>query len=353
VIARLFSDLKVPFQLQPDMFRKDETLVHEAIREALVNALIHADYRGQGGIVIEKYRDRITMSNPGSLLLPIEQLYQGGISECRNQSLQLMFQQIGGGEKAGSGIDKIRQGWASQKWRTPLIRETARPDRVEVTLPMVSLLPPTSVEKLHQAIGTKFGRLGPEEVQTLVTADVEGEVTNFRLRQLSDRHATEITKLIQGLVSKGFLDKDGYGRAATYRLSKSLAAPIAPVKGGSNSGHNPMDSGHKEGRSGHKEEGTPDIDPEKDPVLLAIAEPARKSPRLKPDEMQPIILRLCERRYLTFRQLASILGREPGGLQRWALRPMAQKGQLLLKYPETPNHPKQAYATNPEPRTAH
>ena len=29
---------QVPFQLQPDLFRKDETLVHEAIREALVNA---------------------------------------------------------------------------------------------------------------------------------------------------------------------------------------------------------------------------------------------------------------------------------------------------------------------------
>ena len=131
VLSRLFADLKVPFQLRPDMFRKDETIVHEAIREALVNALIHADYRGKGGIVIEKYRDRITLSNPGSLLLPVEQLFQGGISECRNKSLQLMFQQIGGGEKAGSGIDKIRQGWASQKWRLPLIRETTRPDRVQ------------------------------------------------------------------------------------------------------------------------------------------------------------------------------------------------------------------------------
>jgi ATP-dependent DNA helicase RecG len=76
VLSRLFDGLKVPFQLQPDMFRKDETLVHEAIREALVNALIHADYRGMGGVVIEKYRDRITLANPGSLLLPIEQLFR-------------------------------------------------------------------------------------------------------------------------------------------------------------------------------------------------------------------------------------------------------------------------------------
>lgn len=103
--------IKIPFQLGPDLFRKDDTIVHEAIREALVNALIHADYRGQGGVVIDKYPDRFEFSNPGSLLISIEQLLRGGISECRNKSLQLMFQMIGGGEKAGSGIDKIRQGW--------------------------------------------------------------------------------------------------------------------------------------------------------------------------------------------------------------------------------------------------
>ncbi len=347
VLSRLFADLKVPFQLQPDMYRKDETLVHEAIREALVNALIHADYRGQGGIIIEKYRDRIMMSNPGSLLLPIEQLFQGGISECRNKALQLMFQQIGGGEKAGSGIDKIRQGWASQKWRLPLIGETTRPDRVRIVLPMISLLPQASLDKLQRILGSEFGGLGPEEVQALVTADVEGEVTNFRLRQFSDHHATDITRRLQSLVSKGLLEKDGHGRAATYRLAGPLAASITPDTTEVDSGQRGTNSGHKGERSGHTDDQAPDIDPENDPRLLAIAEPARQNSRLKPERMRRIIRHLCTDRFLTFRQLAALLKREPGGLQRWTLRPMAQQGELLRKYPETPNHPRQAYRTNP------
>ena len=220
VIARLFADLKVPFQLQPDMFRKDETLVHEAIREALVNALIHTDYRGQGGIVIEKYRDRITMSNPGSLLLPIEQLYQGGISECRNKSLQLMFQQIGGGEKAGSGIDKIRQGWRAQHWRLPIIREQVQPDRVNVVLPMVSLLPEESLERLRTRFGPKFNRLNSLEVQALVTADLEGAVSNQRLQEVCEEHPADLTKMLHNLVSRGFLHQDGQNRWASYRLPR-------------------------------------------------------------------------------------------------------------------------------------
>ena len=38
-------------------------------------------------------------------------------------SLQKMFQMIGAGDKAGSGIDKIRRGWESQQWRTSTVRK--------------------------------------------------------------------------------------------------------------------------------------------------------------------------------------------------------------------------------------
>ena len=40
IIQRLAADLKLPFQLDSELFRKGETVVHEAIREALVNALL-------------------------------------------------------------------------------------------------------------------------------------------------------------------------------------------------------------------------------------------------------------------------------------------------------------------------
>jgi ATP-dependent DNA helicase RecG len=64
VIQRLARDLKLPFQLDSDLFRKGETIVHEAIREALVNAIIHADYQGIGGVVIIKYLNRLEFTAP-------------------------------------------------------------------------------------------------------------------------------------------------------------------------------------------------------------------------------------------------------------------------------------------------
>jgi len=226
-IRRLIRDLKVPFQLNAEMHRIDHTPVHEALREAVVNAVIHADYRGVGGVIISKLRSRIEISNPGTLLISYEQLLQGGISECRNKSLQRMFQMIGGGEKAGSGIDRIRQGWASQGWRFPELEETVNPDRVQVWLPMESLLPEEVVARLATRFGARFATLTPLERETLVTADVEGRVSNARLRMVSDMHAADLTRLLQSLVTRGFLSQVDHKRWAYYLLADAIS-PLPP-----------------------------------------------------------------------------------------------------------------------------
>ena len=43
--------------------------------------------------------------------VPVEQALQGGESDCRNRTLHQMFLMINLGERAGSGLPKIRQGW--------------------------------------------------------------------------------------------------------------------------------------------------------------------------------------------------------------------------------------------------
>ena len=350
VYPRLVMDLKIPFQLvisqeSSSFQRHDDTIIHEAIREALVNALIHADYRGQGGVIIERFRDRLEFSNPGTLLLGIDQIMKGAVSECRNKTLQVMFAMLGYGEKAGSGIDKIYQGWASQKWCWPILEEAHRPDRVQLTLPMVSLLPEESLSRLRTLLGEDLAGLNAREVQTLVMADLQGSVTNSRLQQFGTDHASDLTRLLQDLVAKGLLVKSGYGRWATYQLSPQLGRS-APNGGGTPDITTPAPDITTPAPDITTP--APAVRPETDPGLLAIAEPARTQARLSPDEMRRVIRALCQGQFLTVRELATLLNREPMGLQRWTLRPMAQEQQLRLAHPETPSHPRQAYQTNPD-----
>ena len=321
VVQKLFSGLKVPFQLDSELFRKGETVVHEAVREAFVNSLIHADYLGQGGVLIEKYKDRFEFSNPGMLLITMDQLLGGNISECRNRSLQTMFTMIGAAEKAGSGVDKIWRGWNSQHWRQPIVRERVQPDRVLWTLPMISLLPEESIARLRQRFESKFQQFTSMEIQALVTADIEGYVDNARMRQTTAEHPADITKVLQILVSKGVLVQDGQGRWTRYRLAPTSV-------------HKAETSVHKEPGSLHMLE------------LSKIAETARQSKRLSYSEMETILIGLCQGRWLTKKQLADLLQRNHDGLRIRSLSPMVERKLLRLRYPEAPNHMDQAYTSN-------
>ena len=88
------------------------------------------------GPVIERYPDRLYFSNPGTMLVSVEDFFEGGHSICRNSALHKMFEMIGGGERAGSGADTIKKGWADNKWPVPEIKEHfgQNDDRVELTL---------------------------------------------------------------------------------------------------------------------------------------------------------------------------------------------------------------------------
>lgn len=413
VYPRLVADLKIPFQFTNEQEsappqRHDETLVHEAIREAFVNSIIHANYHGQGGIVVERYRDRLEFSNPGTLLLGVEQILKGGVSECRNVNLQKMFAMIGYGEKAGSGIDKIRQGWASQKWRTPWIHEILKPERVVFILPMISLFPEESMRHFRSILGDDLAGLKAQEVQALVTADVEGEVTNQRLQQFSLDHPVDITRTLQDLVSKGYLEKKGYGRWAAYRLSSRLArvnnaddgssylksqiskpnesdylrkpvesprpkllsqgvdrnsphrgsnsthsAPNSPHNA-SNSSRNAPNSSHSGSNSSHNAPNSPhsgansphgDVFP---PELISIAKPARDNPRLSRSQMNQLIIELCSKRALTLNQIGALLDRNPAGIRDRYLSKLVKSGVLRLVFPAEPNHPNQAYTVSRE-----
>lgn len=133
VVPKLEFGLKVPFKLK-GMVRIDDTPVHQAIRESLVNALVHTNYYERQGVVIIKGTDSYRFSNPGSLRIPIEDAVTGGFSDPRNQTLFTMFTLLNIGERAGTGLSNIFSVWQEQHWASPTIVESLNPERTTLTL---------------------------------------------------------------------------------------------------------------------------------------------------------------------------------------------------------------------------
>ena len=133
VYNKLAQTLPAPFLLN-GIERTEETSAHIAIREALVNCIVHCNYAEQGNILIVREKDKITFRNPGRMLISVDDFYVGSQSVCRNPIIQKFFIQLGYGEKAGSGADYIVKGAIDNKWHIPALVEHVQPDTVSLYL---------------------------------------------------------------------------------------------------------------------------------------------------------------------------------------------------------------------------
>ena len=134
IYDKVTSSVKVPFQLDERGLRINETKVHKALRELLANALIHADYHGRQGIVIEKRFRRLMFRNPGCLRMSKEAAIGGGRSDARNSRIFNIFALINIGERSGTGLSDIYSIWKEYGYEEPTITETYQPDQTTVTV---------------------------------------------------------------------------------------------------------------------------------------------------------------------------------------------------------------------------
>ena len=225
VLSKLISDIKRPFSLK-GMERNDDSLLHKAIREALTNLIIHADYMLTGVLKVEKYDNRFVFSNPGSLKIPVVDIYEGGHSKARNPHIQAILRMIGFGENIGSGFPTILEACKKENWRRPLLEE--RPDLhlVELTLSMVSLISAECETQLLELYGNDYKEAEKEEQFILATALNEGVIANNTIQLLLDKNPLEAGKLLYALVAKNMLLSTNKGRWTTYSINEKYSQGV-------------------------------------------------------------------------------------------------------------------------------
>ena len=98
---------QLPREVIEGGLRRTEALVPEtAVRELLANALIHQDFTISGAsVVVEIYRDRVEISNPGEPIVPVERFIDG--YQSRNERLTDLMRRMGFCEERSSGVDRV------------------------------------------------------------------------------------------------------------------------------------------------------------------------------------------------------------------------------------------------------
>lgn len=200
----------------------------EAVRELVVNALMHRDYghlaRGSQ-VQIELYPDRLVVKNPGSLYGGVEVGGLGGdeITSSRNGLLARLLSdvELPGRrevvcENRGSGIPRIMATLRAAGMTPPEFEATL--SHVKVTVPRHALLDADTVEWIASLDVT-----GLTDAQHMALAMLRHgtEVSNERLRSWG-LDSREATTALSDLVSRGLAERSGGRRYARYQLSPDV-----------------------------------------------------------------------------------------------------------------------------------
>jgi ATP-dependent DNA helicase RecG len=186
----------------------------EALRELIMNAVVHRDYKNPSDIIIKVFDDRIIISNPGKLYgkLRIADLERNDyVSSLRNRLLAEMFYLSGDIERYGTGFIRIREYLKEYPEISISVEEMGDFFKVDLRLnpPITPPITPP-IELVKEANLTELEM----KLLTLLKAK-PGTSAGVIASQLEIRRDT-VKEYLQRLKGKGLLIREGSSRSGRW-----------------------------------------------------------------------------------------------------------------------------------------
>lgn len=185
---------------------------YEALREAIINALIHRDYIGTSAIQIRVYNDKLVIMNEGKLPpeVPVEKLKTEHLSKPRNSLLAKAFYLAGFIESWGRGTIKIVENCLQQG--------LPEPDFIEEYGVMKVVF---YKDKFTEENLKKLG-ISERQIKAVMYVKEKGKITNKEYQILNIISKKTATRDMNFLVEKGIFEKVGItGKGTEYVIKGS------------------------------------------------------------------------------------------------------------------------------------
>ena len=188
-----------------------------AVREALLNSLVHRDYSFRASTLISIYDDRIEFVSIGGLIpgLELEDLMMG-VSVCRNPHLANIFYRLQLIEVYGTGMKKILEAYAGSSMQ-PQIQTTN--NAFKITLPNLNYTNNKSeVANVVRESGTTY--LSSKEEKILNFLNEHRFITRKEVQELLETSQSSAGRVLKTLVDGGKIVQIGGSRSIRYELLK-------------------------------------------------------------------------------------------------------------------------------------
>lgn len=359
IVDAINADLPKGFMLPEDDLQASSVgLPVKALREAIVNAVMHRSYREHRPIQVIRYDNRLEIINPGYSLKPDDHLGEPG-SETRNPYIAEVFHETNLAETKGSGIRAMRRLMAHAHLAPPTFESDRKSNQFTSRLLLHHFLDErdlswlASFESFHLTDGQK---------QALIFVREVGAIDNQTFRQMTDCDTLKATAELRALKTHNLFDTKGRAKGTYYVAGKVLIDRLA------------------EGESQSPDLGTPALElsaPALElstpPLEISTPHPIVTTPveeaveavqviennelsqeildrisQLKKREhdhekVRNIILDICSIRPFMAIEIARYFGKGEDYIKRRYLSAMISQKSLVYLHPEMINHPEQAY----------
>lgn len=189
------------------LYRQDsKSYPDEALREALLNSLVHRDYSFSASSIVGIYADRMEFTSIGGLLPGIHKDdILLGISVCRNPKLANIFYRLELIEAYGTGLLKIQSAYSGN---------SAQPEFLTTTNAFKVILPHLGQQSF---LIKESPILSPEE-RLLDFAKTKERITRQEAEDFLQVSTSTATRMLQALMESHKLQRVGRGKNTIYRV---------------------------------------------------------------------------------------------------------------------------------------
>lgn len=179
----------------------------DALREALLNSLVHRDYSFRASTLVSVYADRIEFVSVGGLPsgIALDDIMLG-LSVCRNPKLAAIFYRLQLIEAYGTGMPKIMRAYTESELK-PKIEVSS--NAFKITLPNRN----AGANHTETLVGTVKG----DEKRILDFIGSHGHIVRSDVDQLLEVSQATANRILKRMVAEGLIYQDGNGRKTKYR----------------------------------------------------------------------------------------------------------------------------------------
>jgi predicted HTH transcriptional regulator len=190
-----------------------------ALREGLINMLMHADYFGESPLVVNNLTKYYEFQNPGKMKIPSNEFFTTNNSSTRNPIISKLFIQMGIGERAGHGGEKIYESAVTNHFRQPEIRTDLKGTQLTIW----------KVDYAESFGGKDINKRERAVLKAIVSSQRPG-LSHKEIETQTQLSRSRVTTALNSLILKQILVVSGRGPSTRYGLPQTNEQIIAQAQ---------------------------------------------------------------------------------------------------------------------------